>query len=114
MALSIVFPPPIINPCTPALHLYLKIPKHNPGHTNVPSHPSPIYAFVDFHLQPIVHSISSYIKYTNHFLTILCSFSILLSVNTLLGDTVSLYTNVQHTIGLSTLRKLLSKCPHSS
>ena len=66
-----------------------------------------ISAFLDFHLQPLIREVKSYIKVTIFFkklrsLTDLPSDIILCSV-----DVVGLYPNIPHDEGLSPLQKRL-------
>jgi hypothetical protein len=106
----------LIFPRTPILYLLPKIHiPNNYGRLIVYFHHSVterITAFEDFHLQPIVQSSLPYIKDTNHFLTILSSFSTLLHFNILLTtiDVTSLYEyiNILHTNGLFILENDIS------
>ena len=72
------------------LTLYFPFKIHKPNNFGCPIISSlhsvieHVSAFVDSHLQPIVQSLPSYIKDMKHFLTILCSFPILLPSNILL------------------------------
>ena len=80
------------------------LPKiHKPGNPGRPivssnSHPTErISHFVDYHLQPLVHKLPSFVKDTNDFLNKLLTISNL-PANSLLVtlDVSSLYTNIPH------------------
>ena len=64
-------------------------------------------ALLDFHLQPLVQAVKSYIKDTNDFLNKLHSLPKLPDNIILFTVDVGLYPNIPHEGGLSALRKQL-------
>ena len=84
------------------------LPKvHKPGNPGRPtvssnSHPTErLSHFVDYHLQPLVHKLPSFVKDTNDFLKLLTIGN--LPTNSLLVtlDVSSLYTNIPHNEGIN-------------
>ena len=71
------------------------------------------FKYIQLRIEPIVPSLPSHIKDSNHFLSILHSLPTPLPSNILLVtiDATSLYTNIPQTQGLSALEKFLSKRP---
>lgn len=110
------------NPSTPQFYILPKIHKDTlppPGRPIVASCNSVterISAFVDSHLQPIVSSLPSYVKDTNHFLDRLQSLPKPLPPGTILTtiDVTSLYTNIPHIHGLSAMEYFLDQRPKNS
>ena len=84
------------------------LPKiHNPGDPGRPivssnSHPTEHISHFDYHLQPLVHKLPSFVKDTNDFLNKLLTIGNL-SANSLLVtvDVSSLYTNIPHDEGIN-------------
>ena len=62
---------------------------------------------LDFHLQPLVQAVKSYIKDTNDFLNKLCSLPKLPDIILGTANVVGLYPNIPDEEGLSALRKQL-------
>ena len=85
------------------------LPKiHKPGNPGRPivssnSHPTErISQFVDYHLQPLVHKLPSFVKDTNDFLNKLLAIGNLPSNSLLVTlDVSSLYTNIPHNEGIN-------------
>ena len=80
---------------------FYKLPKiHKPGNPGRPNcfHPTErISQFVDYHLQPLVHKLPSFVKDTNDFLNKLLTIGNLPSDSMLVTlDVSSLYTNIPH------------------
>ena len=97
---------------------FYTIPKlHKQGHPGRPivssnSHPTErISQFVDFHLQPLVTKLPSYIKDTTHFLNKLNSIGQLPDGVQLLVtlDVSSLYTNIPHNDGIQACSEFLDR-----
>ena len=91
------------------------LPKvHKPGNPGRPivssnSHPTErLSHFVDYHLQPLVHKLPSFVKDTNDFLNKLLTISNL-PTNSLLVtfDVSSLYTNIPHKEGINACEQFL-------
>jgi len=105
------------NPRTPKFYLLPKT--HKPGNTGRPiisSIGSPterISASLDYHLQPFVQTLPSYIKDTNQFLSTIHSISDPLPTDTILVtvDVTSLYTNIPHIHDLAALEHFLDTRP---
>ena len=84
------------------------LPKiHKPGNPGRPivssnSHPTErISQFVDYHLQPLVHKLPSFVKDTNDFLNKLLTIGNLPADSLLVTlDVSSLYTNIPHNEGI--------------
>ena len=104
----------IHNPRTPLLYLLPKIHKeNNPGRPVVSSincHTSKISEFVDYHLQPIVKSLPSYVKDTSDFLKKLRNLPKNLPKETFLVtmDVKSLYTNIPNIEGIEAVKEHIS------
>ena len=96
---------------------FYTIPKlHKQGHPGRPivssnSHPTErISQFVDFHLQPLVTKLPSYIKDTTHFLNKLNSIGQLPDGVLLVTlDVSSLYTNIPHNDGIQACSEFLDR-----
>ena len=89
-----------------------KIHKHgNPGRPIVSSNAHPterISQFVDYHLKPLVHKTTSFIKDTTHFLNKLNQLGQLPGNAILVTlDVSSLYTNIPHNEGIDACRHFL-------
>ena len=99
-------------PKTPKFYLNPKVHKeNNPGRPVINSIDAPsaqISRFVDFHLQPIVQSIQSYVKDTTDFINKLSQVEDV-PINTYLVtmDVKSSYTNIRHTEGIQSVAKAL-------
>ena len=80
------------------------------------SHPTEnISQFVDFHLNPVVPKLPSYIKDTTHFLKILDDLKELPPGSLLVTlDVSSLCTNIPHNEGIEACRKALNSSDHLS
>ena len=101
---------------TPKFYIQPKIHKEgNPGRpviSSVECHTSNISKYVDFHLQPIVQSLPSYVKDTTDFLNKIKNIgdipeeSILVSL-----DVKSLYTNIPNKEGVFAVKQALEKLP---
>ena len=98
------------------------LPKiHKPGNPGRPivssnSHPTErISQFVDYHLQPLVHKLPSFVKDTNDFLNKLLTIG-KLPANSLLVtlDVSSLYTNISHNKGINACDYYLRTRLHSN
>ena len=98
------------------------LPKiHNPGNPGRPivssnSHPTERMShFVDYHLQPLVHKLPSFVKDTNDFLNKLLTIGNL-PTNYLLVtlDISSLYTNIPHNEGINACDHFLRTCSHNT
>ena len=106
-----------LKPRTSSIYFLPKI--HKPDNRDRPivasfsSSTKYVSAYIDAHLQPIVKSLPSYIKDTNHFLKIILSLPMSLPPNTIMAtvDVTSLYTNIPHPHGLSSLEHFLNKRP---
>ena len=67
-----------------------------------------ISSFLDYHLQPPAQKVKSFIKDTNHFLSKLKSLGKLPQEAILCTiDVVGLYSNIPHSEGLNSLRRVL-------
>ena len=80
------------------------------------SHPTErISHFVDYHLQPLVHKLPSFVKDTNDFLNKLLTISNL-PANSLLVtlDVSSLYTNIPHNEGINACDHFLRTSSHNT
>ena len=101
----------------PRFYLLPKIhEKNNPGRPVVSSIDSPssnIFNYVDFHLQPIVQSLKSYIKDTTDFINKLDALiDIPKDLYLVTLDVKSLYTNIPYTEGIQAFANALeSKSP---
>ena len=78
------------------------------------SHPA-VIQFVDYHLQPLVHKLPSFVKDTNDFL------NKLLTIGNLPADSLlvtlgvsSLYTNIPHNEGINACDHFLRTRPHNN
>jgi hypothetical protein len=106
-------------PSTPQFYMLPKVHKDTfppPGRPIVASCNSTterISAFIDSHLQPLVHNLPSFVKDTNHFLDRLSKINTPLPPNTILAtiDVTSLYTNIPHYHGLSAMEYFLDQRP---
>ena len=98
------------------------LPKiHKPGNPGRPivssnSHPTErISQFVDYHLQPLVHKLPSFVKDTNDFLNKLLTIGKLPSNSLLVTlDVSSLYTNIPHNEGINSCDHFLHTRLHSN
>ena len=98
------------------------LPKiHKPGNPGRPivssnSHPTEcISQFVDYHLQPLVHKLPSFVKDTNDFLNKLLTIGKLPSNSLLVTlDVSSLYTNIPHNEGINACDHFLRTRLHSN
>ena len=101
-------------------HFYLlpKIHKpNNPGRPVVSSincHTSKISQFVDFHLQPFVQSMDSYLKDTTDFLNKLKDQRVQKNTILVTMDVKSLYTNIPNQEGIQAVKSVLEKSNKSS
>ena len=98
---------------TPCFNILPKIRKPgNPGRPIVSSCGSPtegISRFVNYHLNPLVRKIPSYVKDTTNFLLKLQDFDNLpLHMSLLTFDVTSLYTNIPHNKGIEACRAALN------
>ena len=96
------------SPKTTQFYISPKIYKEgNPGRPVVSSincHTANISKYVDYHLQPIVKQISSYVKDTNNFINKINAVKIVLKNSYLATmDVRSLYTNIPNAEGISAL-----------
>ena len=98
------------------------LPKvHKPGNPGRPivssnSHPTErLSHFVDYHLQPLVHKLPSFVKDTNDFLNKLLTIGNL-PANSLLAtlDVSSLYTNIPHNEGINACDHFLRSSSHNT
>ena len=98
------------------------LPKiHKPGNPGRPivssnSHPTErLSHFVDYHLQPLVHKLPSFVKDTNDFLNKLLTIGNL-PANSLLVtlDVSSLYTNIPHKEGINACEHFLRTSSHKT
>ena len=98
------------------------LPKvHKPGNPGRPivssnSHPTErLSHFVDYHLQPLVHKLPSFVKDTNDFLNKLLTIGNL-PANSLLVtlDVSSLYTNIPHNEGINACECFLRTSSHKT
>ena len=98
------------------------LPKiHKPGNPGRPivssnSHPTErISQFVDYHLQPLVHKLPSFVKDTNDFLNKLLTIGNLPADSLLVTlDVSSLYTNIPHNEGINACDHFLRTRPHNN
>ena len=98
------------------------LPKiHKPGNPGRPivssnSHPTErISHFVDYHLQPLVHKLPSFVKDTNDFLNKLLTIGNLPSNSLLVTlDVSSLYTNIPHNEGINACDHYLRTSSHNT
>ena len=101
----------------PKLGRFYLLPKIHKRMNNVPGRPvisnsgyytENISAFLDYHLQPLVKSVKSYIKDTNDFLKKLKDLQTLPKDSLLCTvDVVGLYPNIPHKDGLEAVEKVL-------
>ena len=92
----------------PKIHKRLHDVPGRPVISNCGYYTENISSFLDYHLQPLAQKIKSYIKDTNHFLSKLKSLGRLLQGAILFTiDIVSLYSNIPHSEGLTSLRRFL-------
>ena len=98
------------------------LPKvHKPGNPGRPivssnSHPTErLSHFVDYHLQPLVHKLPSFVEDTNDFLNKLLTIGNL-PANSLLVtlDVSSLYTNIPHNEGINACERFLRTSSHKT
>ena len=94
---------------------------HKPGNPGRPivssnSHPTErISQFVDYHLQPLVHKLPSFVKDTNDFLNKLLTIGNLPADSLLVTlDVSSLYTNIPHNEGINACDHFLRTRPHNN
>ena len=98
------------------------LPKiHKPGNPGRPivssnSHPTErISQFVDYHLQPLVHKLLSFVKDTNDFLNKLLTIGNLPADSLLVTlDVSSLYTNIPYNEGINACDHFLRTRPHNN
>ena len=107
------------NPRTPKFYTLPKIHKKgNPGRpviSSIDCTTSKISKYVDFHLQPLVRTIPSYIKDTNDFLNKIKNTEKLPENSYLVTmDVKSLYTNIPNFEGIAATRKWLQNSPLQS
>ena len=90
----------------------------NPGRRIVSSNSHPterISQFVDYHLQPLVHKLPSFVKDTNDFLNKLLTIGNLPSNSLLVTlDVSSLYTNIPHNEGINACDHFLRTRPNNN
>ena len=106
-------------PNTPKFHMLPKIHKvNNPGRpvvNSIDSHTSKISKYVDFYLQPLTHTLPSYIKDTSHFLRKLKTTKqsnpndILVTL-----DVKSLYTNIPNEEGIEAVQAAIAGSPYTN
>ncbi|XP_070570116.1 uncharacterized protein [Ptychodera flava] len=85
--------------------------KDNPLRPIVPqcqSLTTPLSMYVDYYLQPIVQSLPSYIKDTNHHLQDINQINIPDNALLVTLDVQSLYTNIPHDFGINSVREFLT------
>ncbi|XP_070549126.1 uncharacterized protein [Ptychodera flava] len=70
---------------------------------------TPMATFVDFHLQPIVRSLPSFIKDTTHHLQDLQHISPPEGAILVTMDVVSLYTNIPHSYGIQAVKEMIEE-----
>ena len=98
------------------------LPKiHKPGNPGRPivssnSHPTERMShFVDYHLQPLVHKLPSFVKDTNDFLNKLLTIGNLPANSLLVAlDVSSLYTNIPHNEGINACDHFLRTSSHNT
>ena len=74
-----------------------------------------ISQFVDYHLQPLVHKLPSFVKDTNDFLNKLLTIGNLPADSLLVTlDVSSLYTNIPHNEGINACDHFLRTRPHNN
>ena len=98
------------SPRTPQFYISPKIHKEgNPGHPVVSSincHTANISNYVDYHLQPIVKQIPSYVKDTNNFINKINAVKSVPKNSYLVTmDVRSLYTNIPNAEGISAVKR---------
>ena len=99
---------------TPEFHLLPKIHKaNNPGRpviSSVNCHSSRISEFVDYHLQPEVKKLKSYVKDTTDFIKKIEAIYHVSDASYLVSlDVRSLYTNIPHKEGIEAVKQKLKK-----
>ncbi|XP_068738397.1 uncharacterized protein [Montipora capricornis] len=111
----------LIQPDVKPGRFYILPKVHKPGNPGRPivssnSHPSErISHFIDHHLQPLVHKLSSYVKDTYDFLNKLLTIGKLPSNSLLVTlDVSSLYTNIPHNEGINACDHFLRTDPHNT
>ena len=102
------------DPKTPKFYLRLKIHKEgNPGRPVVRSvncHTANISKYVDYHFQPIVKEIPSYVKETQDFLKKLEKVKVIPQESLLVTlEVKSLYTNIQNNEGIKAVKESYEK-----
>ncbi|XP_070546065.1 uncharacterized protein [Ptychodera flava] len=75
---------------------------------------TPLAKFVDHHLQPIVKSLPSYLKDTKHHLQDLDQIKLTNDSLIVTMDVVSLYTNIPHEYGITSVKQALDNYAHNS
>ena len=88
-----------------------KIPPGRPIVSDCSSEGYNIAAFIDYFLQPIACSHSSYIKDTNHFLEVVQQINATPDCLIVTADVDAMYTNIDHDQGLLAIRNALRKNP---
>ena len=88
-----------------------EIPPGRPIVSDCSSEGYNIAAFIDYFLQPIASSHKSYIKDTNHFLSILSDLEVQEGDLLVTADVDAMYTNIDHEMGLEAIRKALEQNP---
>ena len=101
------------NPRTPKFYLSPKIHKpNNPGHpviSSVDCHTSNILRYVDYHLQPIVKNIPSYIKDTNDFIKKTKDLKVPKDAILVSLDVKGLYTSIPNSEGIANVKRAYYK-----
>ena len=101
------------NPRTPKFYLSPKIHKpNNPGRpviSSVDCHTSNISRCVDYHLQPIVKNIPSYIKDTNDFIKKTKDLKVPKDAILVSLDVKALYTSIPNSEGIAAVKKAYDK-----
>ena len=104
------------SPRTPQFYISPKIPKEgHPGRPVVSSincHTANISKYVDYHLQPIVKQIPSYVKDTNDFINKINAVKSVPKNSYLVTmDVRSLYTNIPNAEGMSAVKRAFDNYP---
>ena len=108
-----------ISPRTPQFYIQPKIHKEGtPGRpviSSVNCHTSKISKFVDYHLQPIVKEIPSYVKDTSDFLRKLNTIKTVPDNSYLVSlDVKSLYTSIPNSEGVKAVKKSFDEFPRKT
>ena len=106
------------NPRTPKFYIPPKIHKeNNPGRPVISSincHKSKISEHVDYHLQPIMKEIPSYIKDANDFINKINNHNIPKVSIFVTLDVKSFYTSIPNPEGIAAAKKVHKRHPHKS